>query len=57
MNPLSGNVVRSESLNEKMSRITIGAYRKTTTKAKNALNSRAPFFESARPSARRHLPG
>src|SRR5262249_30170216 len=45
--PLSGNDGTSESLNEKIRRITIGAYRNTTTRAKNALSNRAPFFESA----------
>src|ERR687887_1528915 len=45
--PLSGNDGTAESLNEKISRITIGAYRKTTTAAKKARSSRAPFFESA----------
>ncbi len=47
VNPLSGNDGTSELLNEKIRRITIGAYRKTTTKAKNTLSARAPFFESA----------
>ena len=39
VNPLSGNDGSAELLNEKISRITIGAYRKTTTKAKNAFSS------------------
>src|SRR4029077_6890760 len=34
--PLSGNDGISELLNEKTMRTTIGAYRKTTTKAKNS---------------------
>src|SRR5712691_10742091 len=45
--PLSGNEGTCESLKEKISRIAIGAYRKTTTSAKNVLRRRAPFFESA----------
>src|SRR6185437_16172986 len=45
--PESGNVGTADLLNEKISRITIGAYRKTTTRAKNTRRSRAPFFESA----------
>jgi hypothetical protein len=45
--PLSGNVGSEASLKEKISRITIGAYRKTTTRAKNALNIHAPDLESA----------
>src|SRR5437667_311687 len=46
VNPLSGNDGISELLNEKMRRITIGAYRKTTTQAKKTLSARAPFFGS-----------
>src|SRR5919204_3415671 len=47
VNPLSGNVGTAESLNEKISRITIGAYRKTTTRAKKARRRSAPLRESA----------
>src|ERR671935_1292134 len=45
--PESGNEGTAESLNEKISKITIGAYRNATTRRKNTRSSRAPFFESA----------
>jgi len=47
VNPESGKVGTADLLNEKINRIAIGAYRKTTTRVKKTRRSRAPFFERA----------
>src|SRR6476620_8287811 len=45
--PLSGNDGSCESLKEKITRITIGAYRNATTRTKKTLSPQAPVLESA----------
>src|SRR5262249_33722294 len=45
--PESGKLGTADLLNEKISRITIGAQRTSTTSTKTPRRSLAPFFESA----------
>ena len=45
--PLSGNAGTAALLNEKMSRITIGAYRNAMTSTNSATRSRRPLRETA----------